>query len=128
MSEQSDVSTHVVPKYTLHQFDKYLTIKDMKMLYKIMYDQRRIMVLTFMADVDTVKQMVIREGKVIQYGKHKYEELKTEVFRNLYSMVFSMKGIGVKIVFTLNDTIKIMTRERKYCNVMASCRFYNSRT
>ena len=128
MAEAGSVSTDVIGRYTLHQFSRYLTVKDMKMLYKIMYDARRVMVLTFLTEANKVKQMVIRNGKVIQYGNHGYEELETEVLRNAHSMMFHMKGIGVKVSFVLNDTVKITTLERCYSKVVASCRFYNSRT
>ena len=113
-----------LPKYSLYRFNKYLTVKDFKMLYNFIYSNK-ICCITFIIDGELIKQMIIKKGIILEYEKYKYEDIETKITRTARSMTFNLNPIGVKITFTVNSQVKISTMNKNYTNIIAICRIYD---
>ncbi len=123
--EVRDLRNESVPIYSIYRFSKYLTVKDYKMLYQIIYG-KKICCITFFIDGEMIKQMILKRGHVLEYENYTYEKgLKTMITRTAKNMTFNLSPIGVRITFAVNSRVKISTNTKNYSNVTAICRIYN---
>lgn len=114
-----------IPLYSIYRFNKYISVKDFKMLYQILYSNK-ISCITFFINGEMIKQMIFKRGHVLEYEKHTYDKgLRTVITRTAKSMTFNLNPIGVKITFGMNSRIRISTKSKSYTNVIAICRVYN---
>ena len=114
-----------IPLYSIYRFNKYISVKDFKMLYQILYSNK-ISCITFFINGEMIKQMIFKRGHVLEYEKHTYDKgLRTVITRTVKSMTFNLNPIGVKITFGMNSRIRISTKNKNYTNVIAICRVYN---
>ena len=112
------------PIYSLYRFNKYITVKDFKMLYQFIYS-KKICCITYMIDGELIKQMIFKKGYVLEYENTIFEVTDSDITRTARSMTFNIKPIGTKITFSINSRIKISTRNRNYTNIVAICRIYD---
>lgn len=114
------------PTYSLYVFNKYITVKDYKMLYQFIYERKRIIIMTLVLDGEKVKQIMLKNGHVVRYGKYNYEDLTTKITRSAKTLTYHIEPVGVKLTFTLNAPVKFSTRNKNYKNVLVSCRLYHN--
>lgn len=114
-----------VPLYSIYRFNKYVSVKDFKMLYQILYSNK-ISCMTFFINGEMIKQMIFKKGHVLEFEKHTYDGgLRTVITRTSKSMTFNLNPIGVKITFGINSRIRISTKNKNYSNIIAICRVYD---
>lgn len=114
------------PTYSLYVFNKYITVKDYKMLYQFIYERKRIIIMTLVLDGEKVKQIMLKNGHVVRYGKYNYEDLTTKITRSAKTLTYHIEPVGAKLTFTLNAPVKFSTRNKNYKNVLVSCRLYHN--